>query len=76
MIEDAQRANRNYKDKDKKRSRTIALRLANFKDKNIILKNLYKLKGSDVYINRDFNRETMEFRKKLWEGVKAVAFRE
>ena len=76
MIEDAQRANRNYKDKDKKRSRTIALRLANFKDKNIILKNLNKLKGSDVYINRDFNRETMEFRKKLWEGVKAVAFRE
>ena len=76
MIEDAQRANRNYKDKDKKRSRTIALRLANFKDKNIILKNLYKLKGSDVYINRDFNRGTMEFRKKLWEGVKAVAFRE
>ena len=76
MIEDAQRANRNYKDKDKKHSRTIALRLANFQDKNIILTNLYKLKGSDVYINRDFNRETMEFRKKLWEGVKAVAFRE
>ena len=60
IIERAHRTKRNYKDKDKKCSRTIVLRLANFKDKNIILKNVNKLKGSDVYINEDFSRETTE----------------
>ena len=46
IIERAHRTKRNYKDKDKKSPRTIVLRLANFKDKNIILKNVNKLKGS------------------------------
>ena len=65
IIEWAHRTKRNYKDEDKKRSRTIVLKLANFKDKNIILKNVNKLKGSDVYTNKDFSRETTELRKKL-----------
>ena len=43
-----------------------------FKDKNIILKNVNKLKGSDLYINEDFSRETLELRKKLWEEVKQL----
>ena len=72
IIERAHRTKRNYKDKDKKRPRTIVLRLANFKDKNIILKNVNKLKGSDVYINEDFSRETTELRKKLWGEVKQL----
>ena len=46
--------------------------LGNFKDKNIILKNVNKPKGSDVYINEDFSRETTELRKKLWEEVKQL----
>ena len=70
MIERAHITKRNYEDTDKKRPRTIALRLANFKDKSIILKNVNKLKGSDVYINEDFSRETTELRKKLWDEVK------
>ena len=45
------------------------LRLANFKDKNI-LKNVNKLKGSDVYTNENFSRERTKLRKKLWEEVK------
>ena len=48
------------------------LRLANFKDKSIILKNVNKLKESDIYINEDFSRETTELRKKLWEEVKQL----
>ena len=67
IIQRAQRTKRNYKDKDKKRPRTIVLRLANFKDKSIILKNVNKLEGSDVYINQDFSRETTELRKNLWD---------
>ena len=72
IIERAHRTKRNYKDEDKKRSRTIVLKLANFKDKSIILKNVNKLKGSDVYTNKDFSRETTELRKKLWEEVKQL----
>ena len=48
IIEGAHRTKRNYRNEDKKRPRTIVLGLANFKDKNIILKNVNKLKGSDV----------------------------
>ena len=62
----------NYKDEDKKSPRTIVLRLANFRDKSIILKNVNKLKGSDVYINEDFSRETTELRGKKSCGKKAV----
>ena len=62
IIEPAHRTKRNYKDKDKKHPRKIMLRLANFKDKSIILKNVIKLTGSDVYINKDFSRETTELR--------------
>ena len=72
MIQRAPRTKRNYKDKDKKRPRTIVLRLANFKDKSIILKSVNKLKGSDVYINEDFSRETTELMKKLWDEVKQL----
>ena len=72
MIERAHRMKRNYKDKDKKRPRTIILRLANFKDKSVILKNVNKLKGNDVYINEDFSRETTELSKKLWDEVKQL----
>ena len=65
IIEGAHRTKRNYRNEDKKRPRTIVLRLANFKDKNIILKNVNILKGSDVYVNEDFSMETTELRKKL-----------
>ena len=72
MIERAHRTKRNYKDKDKKRPRTIVLRLANFKDNSIILENVNKLKRSDVYVNKDFSRETTELSKKLWDEVKQL----
>ena len=48
------------------------LRLANFKDKSIIQKNVNKLKESDIYINEEFSRETTELRKKLWDEVKQL----
>ena len=72
MIERAHRTKRNYKDNDKKLPRTIVLKLANFKDKSTILKNVNKLQGSDVYKDENFSRETMELRKKLWEKVKQL----
>ena len=64
---------RNNKDKDKKRPRTIVLRLANFKDRSIILKTVNRLKGSNVSIKEAFSRETTELGAVGWG--KAVAFR-
>ena len=75
MIERAHRTKRNYKDKDKKRLRTIVLRLANFKDKSIILKNVNKLKGNDAYINEDFSRGDNGIKEKAVGRGEAVAFR-
>ena len=43
------------------------------KDKSIILKNVNKLKESDVYINEDFSRETTEFKERAVGQGKAVA---
>ena len=71
-LEDGYRRNNlqidGIEEEDKKRPRTIVLRLSNFKEKSIILKNVNKLKGSGVYINEDFSRETNG-------RGKAVAFR-
>ena len=37
-----------------------------------MLKNVNKIKRSDVYINEDFNREETKLREKLWEEVKQL----
>ena len=52
------------------KQKTLVLKLSSYKDKNIILKNGKKLKGTGIYIYEDYSRETMELRKKLWEVVK------
>ena len=45
------------------KSRTIVCRF-------LILKNAKKLKGKNIFINKDFPHEAMELRKELWEKVK------
>ena len=52
--------------------RTIVAKLSNYKDKEKILKNRKKLKGTDIYINEDFSKETVSHRKKLWSQVKKL----
>ena len=72
MIERAHITKKNYKDKDKKRPITIAQSLATLKDKSITLKNVNKFKGSGIYLNEDFSRDTTELMKKLWDEVKQL----
>ena len=50
--------------------RTIC-NLLRYKDKVKILQKAKKLRGSNIFINEDFSRETMELRQKLWKEVKA-----
>ena len=49
--------------------RIIIFRLLNFKDKENILKNCRKLKGTNIFVNEDFSQETVEHRRGLWKKV-------
>ncbi|XP_065645515.1 uncharacterized protein LOC136075987 [Hydra vulgaris] len=66
----AERAHRVGSYKEDKTPRTIVVKLLNYQDKIKILSSLKNLKGSGIYINEDFAKETMEERKKLWPEVK------
>lgn len=57
-------------EKKQDRHRTIVMKLLKYKDKERIMKNVKKLKGTEIYINEDFSAETLQKRKELWKKVK------
>ena len=60
-IERAHRtANKTKKQKERNLLRTVVLKLLSYKDKVDITENVNKLKGSGIYINEDFSKETLE----------------
>ena len=38
----------------------------------MILRNVHKLKGSDIFINEDFSKQTTDLRKELRKEVKQL----
>ena len=56
-------------DKSKKPS-PIVCNLLSFKDQKLILKNVNKLKGTNIFIDEDYSFETMEYSKQLCDEVK------
>ena len=60
------------KNSKKLRPRTAVCKLLNFPDKARTLKNSHRLKGTTYYVNEDFSKETLAYRKELWEKVKAL----
>ena len=56
----------------KQQPRTIAIKLANYKNKSMILRKVHKVKGSAVFINEDFSKQTSDLRKELWKEVKQL----
>ena len=70
QIERAHRSKRSKSNINSGKPRTIVCKLLNYKQKEEILINTKKLKGSNVFINEDFCYETMQYRKILWEEVK------
>ena len=38
----------------------------------MILRNVHKLKGDDIFINEDFSKQTADLRKELWKEVKLL----
>ena len=59
------------KSSNKLRQRKVVCKLLSFVDKSRILKNSHCLKGTSYYVNKDFSKETLGYRKELWEKVKA-----
>ena len=60
------------KNSKKLRPRTAVCKLLNFPDRARTLKNSHRLKGTTYYVKEDFSKETLAYRKELWEKVKAL----
>ncbi|XP_065679760.1 uncharacterized protein LOC136094097 [Hydra vulgaris] len=67
-----ERAHRIGQPKEDKKPRTIVLKLLNFQDKTKILDATKNLRGTGIYVNEDFAKETIESRRMLWEEVKML----
>ena len=48
---------------------TIICWFNKFKEKEKKLANIKKLENTGIYIYQDFSKDTMEFRKTLWEEI-------
>ena len=51
-------------------TQTIICNLLRYKDKVKILQKANQLRGTNIFINKDFSEEMMKLRKQLWEEVK------
>nr|XP_047146326.1 uncharacterized protein LOC124819147 [Hydra vulgaris] len=51
-------------------SRTVIMKLLRYNDKTKILKESYRLKGTNIYLNEGFSHETVNIRKRLLAEVK------
>ena len=70
QIERAHRSKRSKSNNNSGKPRTIVYKPLNYKQKDEMLRNTRKLKGSKIFINEYFCYETMQYRKKLWKEVK------
>jgi hypothetical protein len=59
-------------DNNRDSPRTVILKLLNYKDKELILKNAKMLKGKGIFINEDFSEETNKIRRDLIEKMKSA----
>ena len=55
-----------------KNKQTKVVKLASFKDKLKIISEARKLKGTNISINEDYSKETLEIRKEKWKEVKEL----
>ena len=52
--------------------RPIIAKCVYYKDRNLFIKNSFKLKGTSVNISEDFSKQTLDVRRKLVEHAKAA----
>ena len=58
--------------KEKNNKQTIVFKLGSCKDKLKIISEARKLKGTNISINEDYSKETLEIRKGKWKEVKEL----
>ena len=58
--------------KSRSKSRTIVFNLSQFQDKQNILRKARLLNETDKFINEDYCKDTVEYRKELWGEVKLL----
>ena len=66
-LKGAHRSKRSKSNNNNGKPRTIVCKLLTYKQKEEILRNTKKLKGSKIFINKNFCYETMQYRKKGYE---------
>ena len=57
---------------EKNNKQTVVFKLASFKNKLKIISEARKLKGTNISINEDYSKETLEIRKEKWKEVKEL----
>ena len=72
MRSDREIAHRSKVKTSSNKPRAIVCKLLSYKHKNKVLKNVKKLKGSDIFVNENFYFETIQRRKEPWVEVKRL----
>ena len=57
---------------NKDKPRTIVFKLHSYEDKERIMRNVYQLKDTDYYINKDFSKATLNVRAEMWDEGKRL----
>ena len=57
---------RRKRNHNKDKPRTIVFKLHSYEDKERIMRNVYQLKNTGYYINKDFSKATLNVRAELW----------
>ena len=58
--------------KEQNNKQTKVVKLASFKDKLKIISEAWRLKDTNIGINEDYSKETLEIRKEKWKEVKEL----
>lgn len=58
--------------KQSARPRPVVLRLMDYREKDLIFKNCFKLKGNTISVSEDFSAVTRQKRKKLWDSAAEI----
>ena len=56
--------------KQKSKKRAIVAKFTSFKEKQKVLSETWRLKDTNININEDYSKETLEIRKENWKTVK------
>ena len=71
-LERAHRIPRKKRSHNKDKPRTMFFKLHSYEDKESIMRNVYQLKDTGYYINKDFSKATLNIRAELWDEVKRL----